>query len=540
MNWASPFDRMFRGQVFGPRYGFIARRWQDEADEAHRSHVEEFDTSLSIAGGREGTTQHRFVIHAGTGSGKTKAAGLIASRMLNAQRIGKVVYVCPNVAIKDSTWKDLSHYFGIDLIYATSGLYDKCADGIPPGKHGYITTYAGILKRPKWHRAVCAYQPVLLILDEIHHLGDHPELQWAEKAQEAFGDIPYMLGLTGSPYRSDGNLIWGVEYEPVPDNEAVRRFRANYTYPLGRAIQEQVCRMPLFVWHDGTVQLRPPGRRGVITVSFDDTISQKWGQDRLRGAVSYGTATRGQMLAAALRDIRAEGRKVIIFLGGDTQGNYTPIQDATEFLPAELRGMGIADEEFVCITSRADDGCQPGAARETIARLRAGDWGPTWIVIAIDKISEGTDIPDLSAAIFLTTVTTKQSLIQRIGRCLRWHDGKFSTCYIYMFPDPRNVDVANEIQSEIVIDQPVKVVGERRPAEGDGDGGGHPTRTEAVGIDGGNIRSIQIGDRTLSWQQVQAAQEKMRRNRIPAGLAETALVLIQILEDAENGNGTTP
>ena len=118
------------------------------------------------------------------------------------------------------------------------------------------------------------------------------------------------------------------------------------------------------------------------------------------------------MLRDALAECREQGRKVIIFLGGDSSSGVVPTEDATELLPAELRELGYDENDWDVVWG--DD---------QKSQQKIDDFGKSdkWILISINMVSEGTDIPQISAAIFLTVVTAKLSVWQRIGRAVaRW------------------------------------------------------------------------------------------------------------------------
>jgi superfamily II DNA or RNA helicase len=59
-------------------------------------------------------------------------------------------------------------------------------------------------------------------------------------------------------------------------------------------------------------------------------------------------------------------------------------------------------------------------------------------------LSEGVDIPELQAALFLSTVTANLKTIQRIGRVLRGE----GMALIAMFADPHYVQIASDIMKE--------------------------------------------------------------------------------------------
>lgn len=250
------------------------------------------------------------------------------------------------------------------------------------------------------------------------------------------------------------------------------RFKANKTYTLGEAVADGYCRKPKFPLHYGEVKIRNGDEWKII--SFHDSVSEDMEKERLRGAVVFGATTRKDMLRRALEQCRLEKRKVIIFLGGDTDGDTTPTNDATNYLPSELVELGYGSDDYEVVT-----GDDPTAQK----RIEEFPKHPTkWILISIQMVSEGTDIPPLSAAIFLTSITAKQTTIQRIGRVLRMMENDPHTdALIFMFADPNLKQLAREIEDEVEHEVNLK---KRREREGNGEGGTNkPKRkTEAIGI----------------------------------------------------------
>lgn len=508
------FAEIFKDQLYGPRKGLDPRNWQYECLGLYQA---------SVAGSRErdGESQHRFCIYAGTGSGKTKAAGLLASYMLSSKLSGQVVVVCPNRSILRKTRKDFKEYFGIDLV----GFHaKKYADGIPRTRQGYILTYHHLMKDPTLHRRICNPEKTLVIFDEVHHLGDGNG--WGESATEAFGRVPYVVALTGTPYRSDDTEIPFVAYEDTPSVDQ-RRFRPDYTYSLGRAVNDGVCRKPLFVFFDGTVKMRLAPFSGERTVTFDDTkVNDTIASLRLRGAVTFQSTDRGKMLRESLRRCREERRKAIIFLGGDTDSEKTPTFDATEQLPTELREYGIGDDEFVVVTG--DD----VEAQSKIERF--GESETQWVMVSINMVSEGTDIPELSAAIFLTTITAKQTTVQRIGRVLRLmgEDDPHKDALIFMFADPDLVSLANDTEAEILAER-------KRQKESRAEAGGgeeHRFRAEAIGIGDGPLKFVMFNGRQWPAETFRSAQATIHLNGLPTTMLETVLKLMTEEGNRDCGN----
>jgi superfamily II DNA or RNA helicase len=499
------FDEFFRGQTFTPADGFELRKWQTEFAEDYRSSV---DAWL-----KGSDAQHRFCLYAGPGSGKTKAAAVAACLHLNRKRTEQVILVCPNRSICRKARHDFRAFFGIDLVFFHAR---KHRDGVPRTKQGYILTYQHLHRDPDLHRRICG-QDSLVIFDEVHHLGDGNG--WGAAAEEAFGRVRFVLCLTGTPYRSDNTLIPFVRYEEAPTN-GIFRFRPDYTYSLGRAVAEGVCRKPLFAFHRGTVKIRTNPNGGYSVVSFDDTeVSDAVAALRLRGAVEYASPLRATMLREALGRCRAEGRKVAVFLGGDTEGDHTPTEDATTYLPDQLRAMGISDDEFDVVT---------GDDADSQAKIERFGASGKWILVSINMVSEGTDIPEISAAIFLTTITAKQTTIQRIGRALRrmGPDDPHETALAFMFADPGLIaldrDIASEVEQEIDLARK-RAAAEERAGRGDGP----RYRAEAIGVEGGEIQYVVFGGRKWSAEVFEQTRRWLRERGLPDTFLGAALSLMR-------------
>lgn len=458
---------VFEPGEYGPRDGGM-RGWHTKA---------RLERERSIAAHPGG--QHTFNVYAGTGAGKTHWAGLCASVDLNLGRVRRVVVVVYTLPVLDRTREVFRKHFGVHL-----AEYDgrRHRHGVTSDQQGYILTYAALARKPKTHRKITSYEPTLVIFDEVHHLGDNESC--GEAAKLAFGEAPYVVTMTGSPFRpnSTGTIAF-ANYDPVPDQPGILRYRACYSYPLGKAIAEGHCREPEFRFcDDAEVDITPAGSDRVVRVSFRDQLSDTLASLRLQGAVKYGAVSRTNFLRRAIEQCRAEGRKVIIFLGGDTVDGRTPTDDAHELLPGELNAMGVGSGEIAVITGRTK------APHLVMRKFQASE--TQWVMITVNRISEGADCPELSAAIFLTTWTSDLSFIQRLGRILRYRGpGDFATAVAYLFAHPSSVAAAEVIKAEFKAHQAVGEQRERREPQV-GDGGPPAKPAQAIGISGGEITMV--------------------------------------------------
>lgn len=371
-----------------------------------------------------------FLVSAGVGSGKTILSALATAYLLNKGSIDRIVYVCPNRTIRTEVIKVYRH-LNIELV-----KWDERAhrDGEPDYANGVILTYTKLMLDYKLMGRLCDERRTLVIFDEIHHLGD--KLPWGDGARSAFEDrAACILGLSGTPYRGDNRPIPFVEYQ-AQAIDGLRVFEADYTYTLGRAIHDGVCRMPNFKWGDGTVRITlDDGTKKVV--DWEEKLAPHLMNRRLNNAVRHGSKPRLVMLQKAVEYCRRTHRKLIIFVGGDSRRkDGGGIRDAMEFLPAELKSIGV-DPRYVCTVVSDDE-----LSHDKLAAFGESE---AQILIAVNMVSEGVDIPQLSAALFLTSITARSTTIQRIGRILRG-DGE---AVIFMFGDERYKDIAQYIHTQI-------------------------------------------------------------------------------------------
>ena len=499
---------MFHGQTYGQRGDMVARDWHAACVTDYADHVDSWEE----ARGGDAATQHCYTVYAGTGSGKTQCAGHLASYVLNNRKVDQVVLVCPNRSIRRRARQVFSEVFGIELVIFNAR---KHVDGIGRSKEGYILTYAHLIQNPQLHRRICSPNTIV-IFDEIHHLGD--KNGWGDAAVEAFGRVRHVVALTGTPYRSDNTRIPFVSYLET-DAEGLVKFRPDFSYNLGQAVADGVCRKPLFRFHKATVRIRPQADAGELEVTFDDTnVTDQIASLRLRGAVQYGSPARVEMLRSALAECRAENRKVVIFLGGDSESEHTATTDATQLLPTELHELGIGEHEYEVVVGVDKE------AQDKIAKFGAS---PKWILVSVNMVSEGTDIPELSAAIFLTSVTAKQTTVQRIGRALRFM-GPTDTnpeALVFMFGDPNLLALADEIENEIEVEVNLRRK-QAAPDSPEGAGDGARRRAETVCIAGGQATIVKFGGQTFPAELVQGARARLRSMNLPSNMLHAVLRLM--------------
>ena len=361
-----------------------------------------------------------FLLVATPGAGKTTAALSAAHALLRRGDIQKIIVVAPTDHIRRQ-WDKAASKVGINLTRKASGSLDQW--------HGVVATYHQVAHSPYLYALYS--QKALVIFDEIHHLGD--DLTWGATAQTAFGDAPYRLALSGTPFRSDNNAIPFVTYVDG-------RSMADYTYGYGRALRDGVCRHIIFPAYDGDMEWM----EGAIfkRANFADALPQDESRKRLRVALH----PRGQWIPKVLD----EAHKRLIEIRQHSDPAYRQ---------ANAGGLVIAPskkhaEDYAKILERLTGQAptvvtsdNPMASDDILAFDRSD---APWIV-AVKMVSEGVDIPRLRVGVYATNVSTPMAILQAIGRFVRMMDAtelEDQTSYLFFPHAPEFVPTITTITEE--------------------------------------------------------------------------------------------
>lgn len=262
--------------------------------------------------------------------------------------------------------------------------------------HGIVVSYSQVASAPQLYRRLLSTvrrQPIVL-LDEIHHASD--DSTWGGALQEAFGDAPHVLALTGTPFRSDGTTIPFIEY----DHDGLCIPGISYSWP--DAIVDDVCRPLAWGVAKGSATWVSQSDGEQRTHTFDDRIGKQLRSERLRtfvGSEGFGAVI--EQAAGTLRHVRDYHKNAGALIVGMDQDHANWLADLTQ------KTVGFRPP---VITSDDDK------ASERIEGFRQGT-AP--FVVAVHMISEGVDIPRLRVGVFGSNVRTEMYLRQFAGRFVR-------------------------------------------------------------------------------------------------------------------------
>ncbi len=363
-----------------------------------------------------------FTLAATPGSGKTTAMLNNAHKMLSTNRSNFIVIVVPTDTLKTQWKRKALKEFGLQMKSNFTGHVTHEYDGI-------IITYqqlAGSVGINALHDLHSYKEKVFFIFDEPHHMA--LGLAWGDAARyvtkQSIGGV---LG-TGTPFRSDDYRIPFVDYhsdthELIPD----------YEYTYSDALIDRVVRA-IFFRKINTEASWYSYKDELITASFYDELSEAQASERLNAAIHPDS----DFVRHVLKQSYAE----LMRLRQTEQHNAKGLVICKSIYHAEAIARTfeeVNNKKPIIVTSYDEHG-----TKDDISIFGESDEP---IIISVDMISEGVDIPPLRSLIYLTNKTTPLYVNQAIGRITRVEkDRELYNGYVYLPSDPRLLKLAHEIK----------------------------------------------------------------------------------------------
>jgi superfamily II DNA or RNA helicase len=377
-----------------------------------------------------------FLCVACPGAGKTHASAYVTGDLLRDGVIDRVLVVVPTFTLRKQ-WADTFAEHGILIDHET--MNDRI-DQRPPRQwrgeietkdadpvRGWAITYSSLAANPAYHRLLNSRNRTLVILDEVHHLGD--EGAWGKAAEEALSVCVRRLSLSGTPFRSDKSKIPFAVYYPqghqragwvrFTDDDQLGAFPAGFDYSYGVALVERPApvRPAVFEMFDGDVAW-------FDAKEFKDR-KVRLSQDKLaknlrRKANRMVLDPAGQWLEAALRG--ADERLTAVRSDGDPNAKGLVVCIDTDHAHAVAQVLaGVTGVQSIPVAASKDANGLDNSER---ARKVIQDFGKSrdrWLV-AVAMVSEGVDIPQLRVGVYATNKRTELFFRQVLGRFVRMRD----------------------------------------------------------------------------------------------------------------------
>jgi superfamily II DNA or RNA helicase len=354
-----------------------------------------------------------FMLIAIPGSGKTMAALEACRRWMSAGADRRIIVVVPTDNLREQ-WKDEAAKFGISLQTKEFGTNFK------DGFQGGVVTYHLVANQPLVFRKLCSVAPTMVVFDEIHHCAD--DAHFGQGIVTAFELAKERLLMSGTPWKSDGRAIPFVKYDG--QGYAVGDYR--YDYP--DALKDDVVRYLVFDHAKGTIKNDCTGE----TETLSQDVSEEDASRRLKKLLDSDGEYVREQIASAHRKLM-ELRKTI----------------------PDAAAMAACIDQFhavkVAQVIKEVTGCDPSVIvndsdieNDSVKSFRKSN--KEWLV-AVRKVSEGTDIKRLQVLCYLTNTTSELFFRQLVGRVSRVRNIEDFEAYAYLPADPRLIRCAKNIEN---------------------------------------------------------------------------------------------
>lgn len=358
-------------------------------------------------------TDRHFLINAAPGAGKTVAACVIARRLLEAGEIDRVIVIAPRSEVVNQWSLDFQRVTGRMMSKVTGRDGDVGGLGVD-----LCATWAAVQGLQDALQAVCRSARTLVICDEHHHAA--VEAAWGEGADDAFHDAAFVVVLTGTPIRADGEASIWLAYDSAgrikhPDDGI-------YTLSYGDAVDLGYCRPVTFHRHEGrfTVDLENGERVNVaskIPAQLSPELKRIPGLQR--ALEFYRLACTPRFEADGVTPLRSGYQASMIEHAG---AKLTSLRHRMPEAGGLVIAPSIAMAEYFCRVIELIEGEAPMLVHSQNggeSRIRAfRNNGKRWLV-SVAMVSEGVDIPRLRVLVYLPTALTELAFRQAIGRVVR-------------------------------------------------------------------------------------------------------------------------
>lgn len=329
-----------------------------------------------------------------TGLGKTRvAAGVIEQWVYDHPR-QQVLVLAPSLPLipqlEASLWPYLPKSIATHIL--TGSERPAFEDGVT------VATFQSMLNHASEH----AGRYGLVVVDEAHHAP-------ADGYRALLGDLDplFLLGMTATPWRGDERQLEDIFGAPTYSVSIVEGMQLGYL---------------------ATVDYR----------MLVDDIDWEWVHARLHGTLTIKELNRRLFIPQRDEAVVANIRSHIEAIKHPRVVIFCRSIDHAEIVANMLKADGL---RVRAIHSRLD----PRDATRALHEFRAGI---VPVVVTVDMLNEGIDVPDVNLIVFLRVTHSRRIFIQQLGRGLRITDGKSRVLVLDFVSDVRRIAAGLDINRE--------------------------------------------------------------------------------------------
>jgi DNA phosphorothioation system restriction enzyme len=380
------------------------------------------------------------ILEMATGTGKTFTALASAVKLFETIKRLCIIIVAPYKHLVEQ-WANEARFFGFRplLAYEQRHTWESEVSSsllsmqIGSCKHNCIITTKATFDGDCFQELISSVQdtPILLIVDEVHHLGAH------NFRKKLFHGVKYRLGLSATPER------WYDE----EGTEAIRGYFSPgviFKFDLGDALEAGYLTPYNYYPHivelteEENEEYKEITRKMIMFGNNREDIesNEQVKKFLIARARVLNRATNKLIGFKKLVQQSRESTHNLIYCGDAIVDGVRQVDSVVKMLGSE---MGMRVHPF---TSEENQ-------KERQQLLHDFDSGNLQALVAIRCLDEGVDIPSAKTAYILASSTNPREFIQRRGRLLRKHDTKEMTVIHDFIVTPRSLDELSHIEPAV-------------------------------------------------------------------------------------------
>ena len=267
----------------------------------------------------------------------------------------------------------------------------------------------------------CNQGSPLFVLDEIHHLPE--EGTWSQ----AVGRLPYesLIGLSGTPLRSDGKPLFGVPHDVVQTQSGGEELHYRALHEVGlsdaHAEGEILKRIEAHII-DYTVTMVEEDTGEEVEVTLGELRSEV-GRDTAhldryfaRRSLRFHDVYLDSLLGPAVG--RLQEKRAGHIGSGEGRNHQMLVTCMSNRHAADV--LDFMERRYGWLSTTRIGQDVPRDEREE--RLQAYRDGAVDVMVQVDMIGEGTDIKPISVIAKLDLVSARSKTLQQIFRGMRYYD----------------------------------------------------------------------------------------------------------------------
>jgi superfamily II DNA or RNA helicase len=345
-------------------------------------------------------------LHAAPGAGKTILAGSTYMRLADAGLVERMVVVVPNTALR-TQWAD-------SLAGLSVHLDPSPADGWLEHRNtvGSIVTYHSLPNTALNHRDSIERVPTLVVLDEVHHIGD--KAAWGRAVAKMLGDVQKgelaaagVLNMTGTLFRSSGSKrISTVRYRPSEEDPTKIEAVEDFSIRTSDLVPTYLRRPNVFTY--GTdVELLDTSTGEIVAGDIADLDVQQ------RAAVLRESWSKRDWIEGfarqALRALSLQQAVVgpgeplkLLYVAANQRAAKRAADALNELTDSDFARLVISDE--------------PDAVKTLERAARANT---SLAIVSVQMVTEGFDCPAISTIAYASNRLADLTIAQTMARAMR-------------------------------------------------------------------------------------------------------------------------